>query len=98
LSLLKIRQGGTSLKWRKTHITNDTIYVNKLDESNPSPLHGPHSPQGLIPLKGPITRSIMRKIQEGLHQDDNNSQGLQIFFSGVKRTSKHDGFHLKELG
>jgi len=40
----------------------------------------------------------MRKIQEGLHQDDNNSQGLQIFFSGVKRTSKHDGFHLKELG
>jgi len=37
---------------------------------------GSHALQGPSPIKGPITRSMLRKIQMGLSQDDQNSHGL----------------------
>jgi len=38
------------------------------DGSTPNPLHGSFSTQGPSPSKGPIIRSMMRNIQEGLDQ------------------------------
>jgi len=39
--------------------------VFDIDESALGPIHGSHPPQGPSPIKGPITRSMLRKIQIG---------------------------------
>jgi len=37
---------------------------------------GPHATQGLSPIKGPITRCMLTKIQMGFSQDGQNHHGL----------------------
>ena len=51
------------------------------DESTLGPTHGPYAPQGPSPIKGPITRNMLRKIQMGFFQDGQNPHGLQMHFS-----------------
>jgi len=50
----------------------------------PSPI-APSSPS---PLKGPITRSMMKKIQKGLPLDDQKFNGLLTFFTWAKEITK----------
>jgi len=48
----------------------------------------PNAPSSLIsnasPLKGPITRSMMKKIQKGLPLDDHKFNGLLTLFTWAK--------------
>jgi len=52
----------------------------------PSPI-APSS-QSPSPLKGPITRSMMKKIQKGLPLDDHKFIGLLTFFTWAKEITK----------
>jgi len=45
-------------------------------------MHGPHSPSSPSPSRGPITRSMLKKIQLGFIQDGPNPHGLLM---GQKR-------------
>jgi len=54
------------------------------DVTPPSPI-APSSPS---PLKGPITRSMMKKIQMGLPIDGHKSNGLVTLFSRAKEINK----------
>jgi len=49
-----------------------------IDVTPPSPI-APSSPSP-SPLKGPITRSMMKKIQKGLPLDDDKFNGLHTLF------------------
>jgi len=40
------------------------------------------------PLKGPITGSMMKKIQKGLLLDDHKFNGLLTFFTWAKEITK----------
>jgi len=51
------------------------------DESIISPTLGPHATQSPSPIKGPITRGMLGKIQMGFSQDGQNHHGLQMLFS-----------------
>jgi len=42
---------------------------------------GPHAFQGPSPLKGPIKRGMLRKIQMGFSQEEKNRHGLHMLFS-----------------
>jgi len=71
---------------RRTKISPCQVHLQKIksDESDPSPLHDPHSicPS---PSKGPITQSMIGRIQEGLEQQEPNMfHGLHMLFSWVK--------------
>jgi len=52
----------------------------------PSPI-APSSPSP-SPLKGPITISMMKKIQKGLPLDDHKFNGLLTFFTWAKEITK----------
>ena len=68
------------------------------DGFGPSPLHDPHSSQGPSTSKGLITQSMMRKIQEGLEQQEPTKlHELHMFFSWAKMNIKYDGFLVKTL-
>jgi len=55
------------------------------DGSRPNPLHGPYSIQGSSSSKAPIIRSMMRKIQKGLDQQEPNKlNGLHMLSSWAK--------------
>jgi len=56
------------------------------DVTPPSPI-APSSPSP-SPLKGPITRSMMKKIQMGLPIDGHKSNGLVTLFSWAKEINK----------
>jgi len=62
--------------------------MTKDDESTLGRIHDPHAPQGPSSIKGPITRSMLRKIQMGFFQDSQNSHGLQMFFSWANEDVK----------
>ena len=58
------------------------------DVTPPSPI-APSSPSpSPSPLKGPITRSMMKKIQKGLPLDDHKINGLLTFFTWAKEITK----------
>ena len=52
----------------------------------------PSAPSSLIsnasPFKGPITRSMMKKIQKGLPLDDHKFNGLLTLFKWAKEITK----------
>jgi len=52
----------------------------------------PSAPSSIIsnasPLKGPITRSMMKKIQKGLPLDDHKFNGLHTLFKWAKEITK----------
>jgi len=52
------------------------------------PIHGPHSPSTPSPSRGPIIRSMLKKIQLGFIQDDPNPHGLLILFTWAKEDVK----------
>jgi len=49
------------------------------------PIHGPQAPSSPSPSRGPITRSMLKKIQLGFTQDGSNPHGLLILFNGPKK-------------
>jgi len=58
------------------------------DVTPPSPI-APSSPSpSPSSLKGPITRSMMKKIQKGLPLDDHKFNGLLIFFTWATEITK----------
>ena len=61
-------------------------------ETNVTPT-SPSAPSSLIsnasPLKGPITRSMMKKIQKGLPLDDHKFNGLHTLFKWAKEITKN---------
>jgi len=58
------------------------------DVTPPSPIV-PSSPSpSPSPLKGPITRSMMKKIQKGLPLDDHKFNGLHTLFKWAKEITK----------
>jgi len=67
----------------------------EIDESISSPLHGPYSPQGPSPQKGPITRSMIREFKKAYIKMTIILKAIKCFSHGLKRTSKYDGFHVK---
>jgi len=69
-------------KVKKIIILNITPH----DMTPPSPI-APSSPSP-SPLKGPITRSMMKKIQKGLALDDHKINGLLTFFTWAKEITK----------
>jgi len=52
------------------------------------PIHGPHAPSSPSPSRGPITRSMLEKIQLGFIQDGPNPHGLLILFTWAKEDVK----------
>ena len=58
------------------------------DESILGQTLGPHATQGPSPIKGPITRCMLRKIQMGFSQDGQNHHRLQILFSWANEDVK----------
>jgi len=48
------------------------------------PTLSPHASQSPNPLKGPITRGMLRKIQIGFAQEDQNHHGLHMLLSWAK--------------
>jgi len=63
------------------------LRTNHFQDPNPS--------LGPSPLKGPITQSMMRNIQEGQDQKEPNKlHGLQYFSLGLKIISKYDWLQL----
>jgi len=83
LSMSLIR-GRTCLR----KISRKLSFVRNFDESILGPTLGPHAPQGPSSIKGPITRSMLRKIQMSFSQDDQNPHGLQMLFSWAKEDFK----------
>jgi len=57
---------------------NDVTPPSPIATSSPSP----------SPLKGPITRSMIKKIQKGLLLDDHKFNGLLTFFTWAKEITK----------
>jgi len=57
------------------------------DDVTPQSPIAPSSPSP-SPLKGPITRSVIKKIQIGLPIDGQKSNGLVILFSWAKEINK----------
>jgi len=51
-------------------------------------IHGPHALKDQSPIKGPITRDMLRRIQMGLPQEDQIHHGLYMLFSWVKEDIK----------
>jgi len=54
------------------------------DVTQPIPIV-PSSPS---PLKGPVTRSMMKKIQKGLPLDDHKFNGVHTLFKWAKEITK----------
>jgi len=54
------------------HTTNESIQ---------GPTLGPHEIQSPSPIKGSITRGMLKKIQMDFAQDGQNHHGLQMLFS-----------------
>jgi len=52
------------------------------------PIHGPHSPSSPSPSRGPITRSMLKKIQLGFIEDGLNPLGLLTLFTLAKEDMK----------
>jgi len=50
------------------------------DVTSPSPIAPSSLSPSPSPLKGPITRSMMKKIQKGLPLDDHKFNGLHTLF------------------
>jgi len=59
-----------------------------VDESIIDPTLGPHASQSPSPLKGPITRGMLRKIQMGFAHEDQNHHRLHMLFSWAKEDIK----------
>jgi len=55
------------------------------DESIMGPTLGPHASQSPSPFKSPITRGMLRKIQMGFAQEDQNRHRLHMLFSWAKK-------------
>jgi len=51
-------------------------------------IHGHHAPKDPSPIKGPITRDMLRRIQMGLPQEDQIHHGLYMLFSCAKEDTK----------
>jgi len=72
---------------------NQDLRANSLrgggDDVTPT---SPSAPSSLIsntsPLKGPITRSMTKKIQKGLQLDDHKFNGLLTLFKWAKEITK----------
>jgi len=62
----------------KSSTGTDVIPPSPIAPSSPSP----------SPFKGPITRSMMKKIQKGLPLDDHKINGLFTFFTWAKKITK----------
>ena len=58
------------------------------DVTSPSPIAPSSLSPSPSPLKGPITRSMMKKIQKGLPLDDHKFNGLLTFFTWAKEITK----------
>ena len=55
----------------------------------PPSIHDPSSPTpNGSPLRGPTTRSMMRKIQMGIPLNDHQDQSFQILFTRDKEITK----------
>ena len=69
-------------------VTSTPSTSTAADVTPPSPI-APSSPSpSPSPLKGPITRSMMKKIQKGLPLDDHKINGLLTFFTWAKEITK----------
>jgi len=61
------------------------VYLCTFGDVTPPSVIAPSSPN---PLKGPITRSMMKKIQKGLPLDDHKFNRLLTFFTWTKEITK----------
>ena len=59
-----------------------------VDVTQISPSQSPIAPQAQSPIKGPLTKAMLTKIQMGLLQDDQNPHGLPMLFKWAKEDVK----------
>jgi len=84
--------------WRSPHAANRHAFglwvsPGGSNEDTIGPWLGPQAPKDPSPIKGPITRGMLRRIQMGLPQEDQIHQGPYMLFHGLKKTLKYDSTH-----
>jgi len=61
----------------------------------PPSIHDPSSPTSSgSPLRGPTTRSMMRKIQMGIPLNDHQDQSSTHYSHGLRKSPRYEGLHV----